>query len=149
MWNVDIEQLAKEFVNGDPDFGLVRSIYADFDETRERIKRIPQTKDVEPFRYETNQLKTILFDRIRQFELIFGNSIRFHYRKKYFSMNDFLTKNEARLNRQLRDLDDVRFVMNTIDTFKENFVEIDQTIEPLEVRKSTFNCFIHSDERIR
>jgi len=48
-------------------------------------------------------------------------------------MNDFFKKTEPRLNRQLRDLDDVRFVINTLDTLKENFVLIDQTIEPLEV----------------
>jgi len=29
----------------------------------------------------------------------------------------------------------VKFVINTLDTLKENFVDIDQTIEPLEVRR--------------
>ena len=52
---------------------------------------------------------------------------------KFLSVNDFLKKNEPRLNRQLRDLDDVRFVINTLDTLKDNFVLIDHTIYPLEV----------------
>ena len=69
-------------------------------------------------------------------ELLFAKYIRLHYRTKFLSINDFLKKNEPRMNRQLRDLDDVKFVINTLDTLKENFVDIDQTIEPLEVRRT-------------
>ena len=52
---------------------------------------------------------------------------------KFMTMNDFFKKTELRLNRQLRDLDDVRFVISVLDTLKDNFVFIDHTIEPLEV----------------
>lgn len=125
-------QEAKRFVSLNPSFAQIRSLFADFDETRDQIKRIVETKDVEPFRYETTELKSTLNEIVRQIELTFGKQIRLEYRKKFLSLNDFLKKNESRLNRPLRDLDDVRFLIQTFDTLKENFVSIDFTIDPLE-----------------
>ena len=107
-------------------------MFADFDETREQIKRIAETKIVEPFRYESQALKTTLNELVRQIELTFGEEIRFAYRRKFLSLNDFLKKNESRLNRPLRDLDDARFLLHTLDTLKTNFSAIDFTIDPLE-----------------
>ena len=114
IWEMDKVSEAKQCVLADPDYAAVRSIFAGFDETRELVKRIAETKDVDPFRYDTRQLKSNLLDEIRQSELTFAKHIRGHYRTKFLSINDFFKKNEPRLNRQLRDLDDVRFVINYI-----------------------------------
>lgn len=132
---------AKKFLLFNPNYAAVRSIFSDFDETRESIKRMTDSKDINPFRYLIQPLKTNLLDEIRQLEFIFAKYIRSHYRTKFFTINDFFKKNEPRLNRQLRDLDDVRFVIHTLDTLKENFVQIDQTIEPLEVRTTSLLIF--------
>jgi len=134
LWEINKTNQAKKFILSNPDYAAIRSLFSDFDDTRELIKRISESKDIDPFRYLTKKFQTNLFDEIRQLELIFAKYIRLYYRTKFLAINDFLKKNEPRLNRQLRDLDDVRFVINTLDTLKENFVQIDQTIEPLEVR---------------
>jgi hypothetical protein len=134
LWEINKTNQAKKFILSNPDYAAIRSLFSDFDDTRELIKRISESKDIDPFRYLTKKFQTNLFDEIRQLELIFAKYIRLYYRTKFLSINDFFKKNEPRLNRQLRDLDDVRFVINTLDTLKENFVQIDQTIEPLEVR---------------
>jgi hypothetical protein len=134
LWEINKVNQAKKFILSNPGYAAIRSIFADFDTTRDAIKQISESKDINPFRYLTNKLKSNLFDEIRQVELIFAKYIRIHYRMKFVTINDFLKKNEPRLNRQLRDLDDVRFVINALDTLKENFVHIDHTIEPLEVR---------------
>jgi hypothetical protein len=134
LWEINKINQAKKFILSNPDYASIRSIFCDFDDIRDSIKRILDSKDVEPFRYLTKKFQMNLFDEIRQLELIFAKYIRLYYRTKFFNINDFFKKNEPRLNRQLRDLDDVRFVINTLDILKENFVQIDQTIEPLEVR---------------
>ncbi|CAF1397791.1 unnamed protein product [Rotaria sordida] len=138
LWEMNKINQAKKFILANPSYASVRSIFADFDDTRDLIKRIPESKDIDPFRYLTNKLKLNLFDEIRQLELIFAKYIRIHYRMKFMSINDFFKKTEPRLNRQLRDLDDVRFVINALDTLKENFVFVDHTIEPLE---EVYNLF--------
>ncbi|CAF1079469.1 unnamed protein product [Adineta steineri] len=132
LWEINKINQAKKFILSNPEYAAIRSIFADFDDTRDSIKRISDSKYVEPFQYLTDKFKSSLFDEIRQLELIFAKYIRIHYRMKFISINDFLKKNEPRLNRQIRDLDDVRFVINTLDTLKENFVLIDHTIDPLE-----------------
>ena len=134
LWEMNKTGQAKKFLLFNPNYAAIRSIFSDFDQTRDAIKRIADWKDVNPFRYLTKQLKLNLVDEIRQLELTFAKYIRLHYRTKFLTINDFFKKTEPRLNRQLRDLDDVRFVIHTLDTLKENFVQIDQTIEPLEVR---------------
>ena len=133
LWQLDKVNQAKAFVQSNPGYAAIRSIYAEFDEKRDAIKRIPDSKDVDPLRYVTTKFKSNLVDEVRQLELTFAKYIRIHYRTKYIAMNDFFRKTEPRLHRQLRDLDDVRFVINTLDTLKENFVLIDHTIDPLEV----------------
>ena len=134
VWEINKTGQANKFVSLNPGYAAIRSLFADFDNTRDSIKRITESKDIEPFRYRTNRLKSTLLDEVRQIELVFAKYIRIHYRMKFISINDFLQKNEPRLNRQLRDLDDVRFVINTLDTLKENFFLVDHTIDPLEVR---------------
>ena len=136
LWEINKLNRAKKFILSSPGYAAVRSLFADFDNTRDAIKQITEIKDINPFRYLTNQLKSNLIDEIHQIELSFAKYIRIHYRTKFLSINDFLKKNEPRLNRQLRDLDDVRFVINALDTLKENFVHIDHTIDPLEVSKT-------------
>ncbi|CAF3741963.1 unnamed protein product [Rotaria sp. Silwood1] len=138
LWEMNKINQAKKFILANPSYAAIRSIFSDFDDTRDLIKRISESKDIDPFRYITNKLKTNLFDEIRQLELIFAKYIRIHYRMKFMSINDFFKKTEPRLNRQLRDLDDVRFVINALDTLKENFVFVDHTIEPLE---EVYNLF--------
>lgn len=135
LWEMKKIQQAKKFILSNPDFAAIRSVFSDFDDTRDSIKRIADSKDTIPFRYITKQLKSNLSEEVRQLELVFAKYIRLHYRTKLFTINDFFKKNEPRLNRQLRDLDDARFVIHTLDTLKENFVQIDHTIEPLEVRR--------------
>lgn len=134
LWEMNKINQAKQFVVSNPGYAAIRSIFADFDDKKDLIQRIPKLKDVDPFRYLTTKLKSNLLDEIRQLELTFAKYIRIYYRTKFMSINDFLKKTEPRLNRQLRDLDDVRFVINALDALKENFVRIDHTIEPLEVR---------------
>jgi hypothetical protein len=143
LWERNKINQAKAFVQSNPGYAAIRSIYAEFDEKRDAIKRISDSKDVDPCRYLTAKLKSSLFDEVRQLELTFAKYIRIHYRTKYIAMNDFFRKTEPRLHRQLRDLDDVRFVINTLDTLKENFVLIDHTIDPLEV--SPIPCRRHLD----
>ncbi|CAM4927444.1 unnamed protein product [Rotaria socialis] len=138
LWEMNKINQAKKFILSNPAYASVRSIFADFDDTRDSIKRISESKDVDPLRYLTTKLKSNLLDEIRQLELIFAKYIRIHYRMKFLSINDFFKKTEPRLNRQLRDLDDVRFVINALDTLKENFVSVDHTIEPLE---EVYNLF--------
>jgi hypothetical protein len=128
-----IEQ-AKDFMQTNPDYATIRSVFGDFDDARARIKRIEPWKNIQPFRYVTEQLKTSLADEIRQYELIMAKYIRSDYRRRFIFINDFLKKTEPRLHRQIRDLDDVRFIIHTLDTLKDNFVLIDHTIGPLEVR---------------
>ncbi|CAF0874531.1 unnamed protein product [Adineta ricciae] len=138
LWEMNKVHQAKKFIVSDPSYASIRALFADFDNIRNAIERIAESKDVETFRYVTTKLKQMLFDEVRQLELIFAKYIRMHYRMKFLSINDFLKKNEPRLNRQLRDLDDVRFVINTLDTLKDNFVLIDHTIYPLE---EVYNLF--------
>ncbi|CAF4261014.1 unnamed protein product, partial [Rotaria magnacalcarata] len=138
LWEMIKINQAKKFILSNPGYASVRSVFADFDDTRDSIKRISESKDVDPLRYLTTKLKSNLLDEIRQLELIFAKYIRIHYRMKFLSINDFFKKTEPRLNRQLRDLDDVRFVINALDTLKENFVSVDHTIEPLE---EVYNLF--------
>lgn len=143
LWEINKVNQAKRFILSNPNYASIRSVFSDFDDTRNSIKQISETKDIDPFRYVTTIFKLNLFDEIRQLELIFAKYIRLHYRTKFLSINDFLKKTEPRLNRQLRDLDDVRFVINTLDTLKENFVLIDHTIDPLEVTTNFKNFEYH------
>ena len=142
LWDLNKINQAKAFVQSNPGYAAIRSTYAEFDDKRDAIKRISDSKDVDPFRYLTTTFKSSLFDEVRQLELTFAKYIRIHYRTKYIAMNDFFRKTEPRLNRQLRDLDDVRFVINTLDTLKENFVLIDHTIDPLEVSPILYKCHV-------
>ena len=56
--------------------------------------------------------------------------------EEIFSCIDDVTK---RMNRPIKDLDDIRIVMGSLKEIREKQIDIDMMIMPIEVRKTILN----------
>lgn len=56
------------------------------------------------------------------------------YKKKMTDMMSFITEYLKKLSRPLRDLDDVRFAMEALSIIRDNKIQMDMTLGPIEVR---------------
>lgn len=50
---------------------------------------------------------------------------------------DFIKDVDNRLNRPIKDLDDIRLTMTALNELRENEIRIDMTVGPIEVRSPT------------
>lgn len=56
------------------------------------------------------------------------------YKNKMTDMMSFIAEYLKKLSRPLRDLDDIKFAMEALAVIRENDVEMDMTLGPIEVR---------------
>lgn len=59
-------------------------------------------------------------------------------------MTSFITTYLKKLSRPLNDLDDVRLAMEALSVIRDNKIEMDMTVGPIEVRLLLIFCFINT-----
>lgn len=59
-------------------------------------------------------------------------------------MTSFITTYLKKLSRPLNDLDDVRLAMEALSVIRDNKIEMDMTLGPIEVRLLLIFCFINT-----
>lgn len=62
------------------------------------------------------------------------------YKKKMSDMIAFISDYLKKLSRPIRDLDDVRFAMEALSCIRDNEIQMDMTLGPIEVRN---DCIFH------
>ena len=73
----------------------------------------------------------------RAWRLCYGKYCNVTYRARMKEIFDFIKDVDKRLNRPIKDLDDIRLTMTALNELRENEIRIDMTIGPIEVRLQT------------
>ena len=64
---------------------------------------------------------------------MYGNELAAEYRKKMDDMLEFVEDYSKRLMRPVKDLEDVRQVMEALSTIRDNYIQMDMILGPIEV----------------
>ncbi|XP_021344221.1 dynein heavy chain 8, axonemal-like, partial [Mizuhopecten yessoensis] len=77
-------------------------------------------------------LKLALRVEIKAWKLLFGKELNRKYRNKMEEVCNFIEDYSKRLARPIRDLEDVREAMAALTDIRENTIQIDMTLGPVE-----------------
>lgn len=89
-------------------------------------------------------MKTALSAEAKAWKLLLCRYLNEEYKKKMTDMTSFITTYLKKLSRPLNDLDDVRLAMEALSVIRDNKIEMDMTLGPIEVRLLLIFCFINT-----
>lgn len=93
---------------------------------------------------KSGPLKTALSAEAKAWKLLLCRYLNEEYKKKMTDMTSFITTYLKKLSRPLNDLDDVRLAMEALSVIRDNKIEMDMTLGPIEVRLLLIFCFINT-----
>lgn len=86
-------------------------------------------------------MKLALSIEAKAWKMLLCRYLNEEYKKKMSDMIAFITEYLKKLSRPIRDLDDVRFAMEALSCIRDNEIQMDMTLGPIEVRN---DCIFHS-----
>ena len=81
----------------------------------------------------TGKLKTALLKEVRQWFFLYGTYINEKYFNTLIEISDYIEDKDKKLSVPIRELQDVQCAMNCYEDIQVNWVDIDQSFEPLKV----------------
>lgn len=79
-------------------------------------------------------MKLALSVEAKAWKLLLCRYLNEEYKKKMSDMIAFINEYLKKLSRPIRDLDDVRFAMEALSCIRDNEIQMDMTLGPIEVR---------------
>ncbi len=135
---VEMKKLMGERNPGVNEFRVEMSEYAQLVDV---IAMEPDACNAGAIALDMEKLKLAMSTEARAWVVSYGRTMDQKYQRvmeEVFKSIDDWTK---RLSRPLKDLDDIRSVMATLKEIRENEIQIDMSLDPIEVRKLTFPVF--------
>ncbi|KAM9382937.1 dynein axonemal heavy chain 8 [Phaethornis superciliosus] len=141
LWTEDKDAEVQEFLSSSPSLADVKGEilrYAMFEQEVEDLKPIIL---LGPIELHTGPLKKALAVEAKAWKILLCRYLNEEYKKKMTDMMSFLTEYLKKLSRPLCDLDDVRFAMEALSVIRENEIEMDMTLGPIEEAYAILNTF--------
>ena len=110
-------------------------------EMESQIELMPQTYRIGPLMFLTDQLKRALLTETKQWKLMYGRRVNEKCGKDMDEILQFCDTMKKRLNRPVRDLDDIRTHMTALNEIRENEIRIDIMIIPIDSAYSMLNKY--------
>lgn len=79
-------------------------------------------------------MKLALSIEAKAWKMLLCRYLNEEYKKKMSDMIAFINEYLKKLSRPIRDLDDVRFAMEALSCIRDNEIQMDMTLGPIEVR---------------
>lgn len=143
LWSVEQEEKMTEFLEGDPGVNDFKMEMQQYTELEEVIVLESDTIPVGPIALSSDQLKLALCTEAKSWRVCFGRTMKTMYQTVMEEVFKSIDDWSKRLSRPLNDLDDIRSVMATLKEIRENEIQTDMRLEPIEVNKNNMHhCFM-------
>ncbi|KAM6127972.1 dynein axonemal heavy chain 8 [Pterocles gutturalis] len=141
LWTEDRDVKIQEFLASSPSLTEIKEEilhYAGFEEEMEDLKPIIL---LGPIELHTEPLKKALAIEAKAWKMLLCRYLNEEYKKKLTDMISFITEHLKKLARPLGDLDDVRFAMEALSVIRENQIQMDMTLGPIEEAYAILNKY--------
>ncbi|CAO2608635.1 Dynein axonemal heavy chain 8 [Lemmus lemmus] len=141
LWTEDRDVKVKEFLANNPSLTEIRSEilhYATFEQEIDELKPIIVVGALE---LHTEPMKLALSIEAKAWKMLLCRYLNEEYKKKMSDMITFINEYLKKLSRPIRDLDDVRFAMEALSCIRDNEIQMDMTLGPIEEAYSILNRF--------
>ncbi|XP_074024884.1 dynein axonemal heavy chain 8 [Numenius arquata] len=141
LWTEDKDAKIQEFLASSPSLTEIKEEilhYAMFEREMEDLKPIIL---LGPIELQTGPLKIALANEAKAWKMLLCRYLNEEYKKKMTDMMSFITEYFKKLSRPLGDLDDVRFAMEALSIIRDNGIQMDMTLGPIEEAYAILNTF--------
>ncbi|KAM4835098.1 dynein axonemal heavy chain 8 [Thomomys bottae] len=141
LWTEDRDVKVKEFLANNPSLTEIRSEifhYATFEQEIDELKPIIFVGALE---LHTEPMKLALSIEAKAWKMLLCRYLNEEYKKKMLDMIAFINEYLKKLSRPIRDLDDVRFAMEALSCIRDNEIQMDMTLGPIEEAYGILNRF--------
>ncbi|XP_012885023.1 PREDICTED: dynein heavy chain 8, axonemal [Dipodomys ordii] len=141
LWTEDRDVKVKEFLANNPSLTEIRSEilhYATFEQEIDELKPIIIVGALE---LHTEPMKLALSIEAKAWKMLLCRYLNEEYKKKMLDMIAFINEYLKKLSRPIRDLDDVRFAMEALACIRDNEIQMDMTLGPIEEAYGILNRF--------
>ena len=132
IWENDREQDIKEFLTKDPKVSDFENKIKSFEKLISEINAYDEYVSVGPIALFTEKLKLGLTNEIQLWKISYGQACNQRYKKEINEIMIFIEDVVKKLQREIKDLDDIRSAMTALKDLRENEIRIDMTIIPIE-----------------
>ncbi|KFO26999.1 Dynein heavy chain 8, axonemal [Fukomys damarensis] len=141
LWTEDQDVKVKEFLGNNPSLTEIRSEilrYATFEQEIDELKPIIIVGALE---LHTGPMKLALSIEAKAWKMLLCRYLNEEYKKKMSDMIAFINEYLKKLSRPIRDLDDVRFAMEALSCIRDNEIQMDMSLGPIEEAYGILNRF--------
>ncbi|XDB63622.1 hypothetical protein AB1E18_016949 [Capra hircus] len=141
LWTEDRDVKVKEFLANNPSLTEIRSEilhYATFEQEIDELKPVIVVGALE---LHTEPMKLALSIEAKAWKMLLCRYLNEEYKKKMSDMIAFINEYLKKLSRPIRDLDDVRFAMEALSCIRDNEIQMDMTLGPIEEAYAILNRF--------
>jgi dynein heavy chain len=132
LWKDTRDDEIKEILDGDPVITEIEAIMRGYRELEEEVEAIVAVHRVGPMDVLTKEMKMGFLMEIKEWKLSLCRQMSEKYKGKSAEISKFIEESGKDLNTPLKDMNDIRFVMNVLDKIRDKFVDYDMAITPIE-----------------
>ncbi|XP_055955514.1 dynein axonemal heavy chain 5 isoform X2 [Patella vulgata] len=139
IWARNREEELEAFLKEDPKLSEFEAKIRHYEQLEIQIMAEPEYYDVGAIALYTEKLKLGLTTETKAWRLHFGKACDDKYHMEMEEIFTFIEDMTKRLNRPIKDLDDIRFSMQALREIRENEIRIDMSLGPIEESYALIN----------
>lgn len=132
IWQKDRDEDLREFLTNDIRVSEFEIKIRSFSNLIDEINLYPELITVGAIALATEKLKMGFGLEIQLWKQYYGMACNQKYKKDMMQLLQFIDESEKKLQREIKDLDDIRLTMAALKEIRENEIRIDMTIIPVE-----------------
>ncbi|XP_065591804.1 dynein axonemal heavy chain 8 [Cyrtonyx montezumae] len=141
LWAEDRDAKIQQFLAGCPSLTEIREEILHYATFEQEVKDLKATIILGPIELHTGPLKIALAAEAKAWKLLLCRYLNEEYKNKMTDMVSFINTYLKKLSRPLNDLDDIRLAMEALSIIRDNKVQMDMTLGPIEEAYAILNTF--------
>ncbi|XP_015212531.2 dynein axonemal heavy chain 5 isoform X1 [Lepisosteus oculatus] len=141
IWQKEREETIQKFIMGSPLLSEFESQILYYRDLELEINAEPEFVTVGALALYTDELKLALTTETKAWMVDFGRHCNRKYRSEMDNIFTFVEEASKKLNRQIKDLDDIRIAMTALKEIREHQIAIDFQVSPIEESYAMLNKY--------
>ncbi|XP_072136268.1 dynein axonemal heavy chain 8-like [Mobula birostris] len=141
LWLEDRDTTVKVFMDGNPSLYELRAKIKYYASIQQEIEEVSPNIIVDFIELNTETIKIALTVEAKGWKIVLSRFLNEQFKEKMSAISAFISKQMKNMARPIQDLDDVRFAMDSLAEVRENEIQMDMTLGPIEEAYSILNKF--------
>ncbi|XP_078399005.1 dynein axonemal heavy chain 8-like [Cetorhinus maximus] len=141
LWLQDRDTTVKKFMGNNPSLYELRTKIEYYAAFEQEIEEISSTIKVDFIELNTESIKIALLVEAKAWKMVLCRFLNEQYKGKMTAITAFIAEEMKNLARPIQDLDDVRFAMESLSQIRNNEIQMDMILAPIEEAYSILNKY--------